>query len=278
MDAINIYYIGLLYFFMKYVSSEASYRKSGSKLVIFTGFFIWIAYIWKLLKVDFYKDCKGKDKADPCYDFLYKAMQMVTLETKDNFSEQFEGADTFNSYMEVPIPFGQWVILGLFVFMKNINNLFKTNEYQKKKAARKGRELKTTNLVEKDADFYEDKIQKILTKKFPFLAKIFIRIKVSLGEMMNLSILIVQSLTLAFQKPNIMYWGFLIFSLILQAVVISMTYGYQSAKIVQNEQDPNDKKRVIDEEKQKQDEIKRLQRFTLLTKILKQYSGIVLML
>ena len=215
MDAINIYYIGLLYFFMKYVSSVASYRKSGSKLVLFTGFFIWIAYIWKLLKVDFYSDCKGKDKTDPCYDFLYKAMQMVTLETKDNFSDQFEGADTFNSYMEVPIPFGQWIILMLFVFMKNINNLFKTNEYQKKKAERKGKKVKASNMVEKDADYYEDKIEKILTKKFPFIAKIFIRVKVSLGEMMNLTILIVQSLTLAFQEPNIMYWGFLIFSLVL---------------------------------------------------------------
>jgi hypothetical protein len=130
MDSINIFYIGLLYFFMKYVSSEASYRKSGSKLVIFTGFFIWIAYIWSLLKEDFYKEqCKGKDKNDECFDFIFKLMEMMTLQTSDNFKEQFEGADTFNSYMEVPIPFGQWVIILIFVIMKNINNLFKTNEY-----------------------------------------------------------------------------------------------------------------------------------------------------
>jgi hypothetical protein len=94
---------------------------------------------------------------------------------------------------------------------------------------------------------------------------------------MNLAILIVQSLTLAFQEPNIMYWGFLIFSLVLQAIVISLTYGYTKAKIEDKDDGENDRVRVIDEEEQKKEEIKRFQRFTLLTKILKQYSGIVLM-
>jgi len=47
---INIYYIGLLYFFIKYTSSLDSYRKSRAKLIIFTGFFIWIQYIWSYIK------------------------------------------------------------------------------------------------------------------------------------------------------------------------------------------------------------------------------------
>lgn len=197
MDAINIYYIGLLYFFMKYVSSVESYRKSGSKLVAFTAFFIWVPYIWKLLKNDLYADCKGKPKGDDCYDFIYKLMQMITLQNNDNLSG-FESAETFNAYMEVPIPFGQWTIMLLFVFMTNINNLFKTNRFHLKKAAKKGKDIKKVVLVEKDADYYQPRIEKILTVKFPMLAKIFIRVKVTLGEMMMLTILIVQSLTLAF--------------------------------------------------------------------------------
>jgi hypothetical protein len=47
---LNIYFIGLLYFFLRYVSSLKAYRKSGSILLAFAGFFIWLNYIWSLLK------------------------------------------------------------------------------------------------------------------------------------------------------------------------------------------------------------------------------------
>lgn len=47
---LNIYFIGLLYFFLRYVSSLKAYRKSGSRLLAFAGFFIWLNYIWSLLK------------------------------------------------------------------------------------------------------------------------------------------------------------------------------------------------------------------------------------
>jgi hypothetical protein len=80
----------------------------------------------------------------------------------------------------------------------------------------------------KDADYYEKKISQELTKKFPTFAKIFIRISVILSEMMILFILIVQTLILALQQANLMYWGFLVLSLILQAYVISRTYGYKT--------------------------------------------------
>ena len=53
-------------------------------------------------------------------------------------------------------------------------------------------------MQEKDAEDYEKRIEKILKSKFPFIAKILIRIKTTLGEMMILTILIVQTLTLAF--------------------------------------------------------------------------------
>ena len=47
---LNIYFIGLLYFFLRYVSSIKAYRKSGVRLLAFAGFFIWLNYIWSLLK------------------------------------------------------------------------------------------------------------------------------------------------------------------------------------------------------------------------------------
>lgn len=74
-----------------------------------------------------------------------------------------------------------------------------------------------------------------------------------------------------------MYWFFLIFSLILQAVVISLTYGYQAKKKVESEDGEQDTKMVVDEERQKASDIKKYDRFTTFTKILKQYSGLVLM-
>jgi hypothetical protein len=40
---------------------------------------------------------------------------------------------------------------------------------------------------------------------------------------MIMLILILQSLTLVFQDPNLLYWGFLVFSLVLQSAVVSAT-------------------------------------------------------
>lgn len=42
MREFNIYYIGLMYFFVAYVSSLATYRKSGIILLVWASFFIWI--------------------------------------------------------------------------------------------------------------------------------------------------------------------------------------------------------------------------------------------
>lgn len=41
------------------------------------------------------------------------------------------------------------------------------------------------------------------------------------SEMMIIIILIVQGFILVFQSPNLLYWGFLIFSLTLQTAVVS---------------------------------------------------------
>ena len=95
---------------------------------------------------------------------------------------------------------------------------------------------------EKDAAYYEGQISKILTKKFPILSKIFIRVGVILSDMLILAILIVQSMILAFQSPNLMYWLFLILSLVLQAVVVSNQYGYgKSKELLEKSKEPLDK-------------------------------------
>lgn len=53
MRELNIYYIGLMYFFVAYVSSLATYRKSGQVLVMYAAFFIWIQYLWSLIQNSF---------------------------------------------------------------------------------------------------------------------------------------------------------------------------------------------------------------------------------
>lgn len=42
ITGVNLYFIGLLYFFLRYVSSMHAYRKCGTTLVAYAGFFIWI--------------------------------------------------------------------------------------------------------------------------------------------------------------------------------------------------------------------------------------------
>lgn len=64
-------------------------------------------------------------------------------------------------------------------------------------------------------DYYEDKNAFVLRKKFPSLAKLIIRITMIFSEMMIISILITQGFILVLQPPNLMFWGFLIFSLTL---------------------------------------------------------------
>ncbi len=125
---------------------------------------------------------------------------LTTLGTGDSESETEK---TYNSYMEVPVPFGQWTVLMMCVFLKSINSMFITKSNQGKKSLkeeegfkRPDSEAKTT--VDHDADYYETTISQTLTKKFPLIAKIFIRLNVFFSEMMILTILIVQSMVLAF--------------------------------------------------------------------------------
>jgi hypothetical protein len=69
---LNIYFIGLLYFFLRYVSSIKAYRSSGPRLLAFAGFFIWLNYIWSLLKKN---GVSFDDNIDKFLDILTLAVQ-----------------------------------------------------------------------------------------------------------------------------------------------------------------------------------------------------------
>jgi len=73
LTGINLYFVGLLYFSLRYVSSLQAYRKSGPILLIFTSFFIWIKYLWEYARKDF-TDYTGAD-----YSNLIKLLDMLTF-------------------------------------------------------------------------------------------------------------------------------------------------------------------------------------------------------
>jgi len=56
---------------------------------------------------------------------------VTTLGTSDSESETEK---TYNSYMEVPVPFGQWTVLMMCVFLKSINSMFITKNNQGNKS------------------------------------------------------------------------------------------------------------------------------------------------
>lgn len=288
MNDINIYYIGLLYFFIRYISSLHAYRKCGHKLVSYASFFIWIIYIWNYVKG--YFDING---------YLYKLFSMLTLGDYEG-DKEIAGTEKINELLQTPIPFGMWIVLLLNVLMRNINKLFKSEEERLMKLPESKR---LAQPKVREASYYEEKIEQILTKKFPTLAKVFIRVSVFLSEMMILALLIVQTLVLAFQKPNLMYWGFLICSLILQAIVIAYSYGKKGldrkvntdTKFVQRkatviEKLTAEEKAIRAQEEiekklaEEQEEAKKLRdkddinykKFIFYSTVLKNYSGIVL--
>jgi hypothetical protein len=42
MQEVNVYYIGLLFFFISFASSLNTYRRYCNMLVIYSSFFIWV--------------------------------------------------------------------------------------------------------------------------------------------------------------------------------------------------------------------------------------------
>lgn len=76
MQSINIYYIGIMYFFVVYTSSLARYRESGKILIIWAGFFIWVQYLWSLFKGKFEQDGD-----------TFRIFTMVTLQKLDDVKD-----------------------------------------------------------------------------------------------------------------------------------------------------------------------------------------------
>jgi hypothetical protein len=70
LQEFNVFYIGLLYFLIMYISSLATYRKSKYMLVAYASFFIWIQYLWSLLT---------KTSLFNKSSMVYKIMTMITL-------------------------------------------------------------------------------------------------------------------------------------------------------------------------------------------------------
>ncbi len=97
--------------------------------------------------------------------------------------------------MEYSIPWSQWLILMLFVFITTVNKFFELRKV-------KLRSIENPNLkidYNSVADYYEAKCDYILKIKFPKLAKILIKLQMIFSEMMILIILIVQGLILVVQ-------------------------------------------------------------------------------
>jgi hypothetical protein len=116
-------------------------------------------------------------------------------------------------YLEYDIPTGQWVIFFLQVLMALVNDFFRASPSGPYKAhALDGSGEQSYYSM---ADYYEEKCDFVLRKKFPGSARLLIRVRIIFSEMMIIVILITQGFILVLQPPNLMFWGFLIFSLTL---------------------------------------------------------------
>jgi hypothetical protein len=210
MQELNVFYIGLLFFLISYTSSLATYRRSGYIMVAYSGFFIWLAYFYSLIASKLkYDDANGDSK-----DNLFgKIFSMLTF-TK--FEEDKTG---INGFMQYSIPGAQWIIFMLSVLMATTNSFFRE---EAEPLYRKSPQNETKMVCyASEADYYEAKCDYVLRKKFPGTIKLIVRLASISSEMMILIILIIQGVVLASQAPNLIFWGFLIFSFTLQTAVVS---------------------------------------------------------
>ena len=230
LTGINLYFIGLLYFSMRYVASHKAYRKSGSMLLVFTSFFIWIKYLWEYARKDFIL-YTGQD-----YSNIVKFLDMLTFSevkapkidpnTKD---PNAAGNDYIKQLfpIEIQIPITQWAILLIMFGLFTVNRLFKKGKMDKN-----GKMLEkiegecydgkdTVKLFESQAEKYEERNDYHLSRKFPYLSRVGIRLRMIVSEVGIMTLIICQTLILVFQDPNLLYWVFLILSLILQISVVA---------------------------------------------------------
>lgn len=80
-----------------------------------------------------------------------------------------------------------------------------------------------TKFYRTEAEYFEDKVDATLRKKFKLIAKYLNRVMQVISQFIIIIILIVQCVIVMLQPPSLFFWGFLIFSLVLQTVVIKTT-------------------------------------------------------
>jgi hypothetical protein len=120
--------------------------------------------------------------------------------------------------MEYQIPVAQWIIFILQVMMVSVNNMFISDKVFKQKSIENPSIIRDYTSA---SEYFEEKCDFVLRKKFPATARVIIRLQMIFSEMMIIFILIIQGFILVSQEPNLMFWGFLIFSLTLQTAVVS---------------------------------------------------------
>lgn len=117
------------------------------------------------------------------------------------------------------MPYTQWTILMVQVLMTTVNKFFLPGIVKEKSLENPSVYKNYLSL----GDYYEEKCDLVLRKKFPTTARFLIRLRMIFSEMMIILILITQGFILVTQNPNLLFWGFLIFSLTLQTAVVSAT-------------------------------------------------------
>ena len=85
------------------------------------------------------------------------------------------------------MPIGQWVILMTQVLLYTVNKFFMSGKPHRTKSL--DNPLVTVEYPSM-AEYYEDKCDFVLRKKFPALARVIIRLRMIFSEMMIISILI----------------------------------------------------------------------------------------
>ena len=184
---------------MRYVASLKAYRKSGSILLVFTSFFIWIKYLWEYARKDFI-EYTGQD-----YSNIVKFLDMLTFSevkapkidpnTKD---PNAAGNDYIKQLfpIEIQIPITQWAILLIMFGLFAVNRLFK-----KGRLGKDGKKIdtidgdsydgkNTVKVFESYAEMFEERNDYYLSRKFPYLSRVGIRLRMIVSEISIMTLII----------------------------------------------------------------------------------------
>ena len=103
---LNLFYIGILYYFIKFVSSLSNYRKSGFTLIVYACFFICFQYIDKL-----FDKILHSESDDNLIIIIQKIINITSLENNSTADEKESISKAFKNTISL------WIILGVFLSM-----------------------------------------------------------------------------------------------------------------------------------------------------------------